>query len=71
MKTTPEVIERSADRRWLDRLVRRWRDHRKRRSIQAIRGHMAFFGYGVSDLSDEEIEAGVAEYGKRIAKCGL
>ena len=32
---------------------------------------MAFFGYDVSDLSDEEIEAGVAEYGKRIAKCGL
>lgn len=32
---------------------------------------MAFFGYDVSDLSDEEIEAGVAEYGKRISKCGL
>lgn len=58
-------------RAWYHRLVRRWRDHRKRQSLRAIREHMAFFGYDVSDLSDEEIEKGVAEYGKRIAKCGL
>lgn len=58
-----------------DRIMRRikeWLANRKRRqAIVGIRRHMAWFGYDLSHVSDDEIEAGVIRVGKKMADTGM
>lgn len=39
--------------------------------LNRIRGHFAFFGFDVSDLTDEELEAGILEASRRIGNAGV
>ena len=40
-------------------------------AIASIRESFAWFGYPLDDLTDEEIEAGVAEIGRQLATVGV
>ena len=43
----------------------------KERIVQSLREHMAALGHDVSDLTDEEIEAGVMEFARIASGTGL
>jgi len=42
-----------------------------RNPIKSIRSIVESFGYDLSDLTDEEIEKGIARFGKAVSKCGM
>lgn len=50
---------------------KRRHERQRRQAIAAIRGHLAFFGYDTSKMSDEEIEAGVIRFGMGMANLGV
>lgn len=56
-------------------MIKAWaekrRAARRRKTIGSIRDQMAFFGYPLDGLSDEQIEARVTELGRRIGRIGM
>lgn len=66
-----DSVNQEAGGGWMRRLVRGWRARKKARTIARLRAHMAFFGYDVSNLSDEEIEEGVRSIAAKVSACGI
>ena len=54
-------------REWQERRAERKRS----RAIARIRCECAFWGHDLSELSDDEVEAGVMRLGKVVASAGL
>lgn len=51
---------------------RQWRANReRRRAFRSIRGHLAFFGFDTSQMTDEEIEQAVVNLGRVAATAGV
>ena len=62
-----EPLSRSALQRFVV-----WYDHRKKKkAINNLRANMLFFGYDVSDMTDEEIETGVKKASELFGKAGV
>ena len=43
----------------------------KKEIIASIRGSLLFFGYDVSNLSDEEIEKGTVKFAEYVSQTGM
>lgn len=46
-------------------------DRQRRRAIRRIRREMGLLGYPLDDLTDEQIESGVREFGRIAVKVGV
>ena len=55
----------------VDRLIMWHRANLRKKAIDNIRGHMAFFGHNLDDMTDAEIEEGVVRFGKVVASSGF
>lgn len=50
----------------------RWLEQRKRRKVfKSLRGHMKFFGFDMSEITDEEIEEGAIRTAKMMRLVGV
>lgn len=49
----------------------RWEQWRRKRALWIIRDCMAFFGYPIWDMTDEEIEAAVMQSAHIVADFGI
>jgi hypothetical protein len=52
-------------------MIARFHARRRRRALGSIRESLAFFGHDVSDMSDEEIEAGVRRSAEAARRTGV
>ena len=49
-----------------------WFEYRRRgKTIENIKAHMLFFGYDISDMTDEEIEEGLVKISEIVSKTGV
>lgn len=55
----------------LNSLRQRYEGFRKRRAMQRIREHAAFFGYPMDDVSDEQMERGMERLAVSFREAGL
>ena len=53
------------------RLWRRWRETPEQRSLRRIREHFAAVGYDLSEISDDDLRAGVRHLSEVVAQHGL
>ena len=44
---------------------------KKKKAIENLKAHMLFFGYDISDMTDEEIEEGLTRISEMVSKTGV